>query len=403
MGKSFDIKNLDWYLISIVMMLIFSGMVVIYSATNAMGSDSMHTFYRQILWFGIGLVFAVIMYLIPTKILFALAYVLYTFSVVLLTYVLFQDTGSSLERWINIGGISFQPSEFAKLAVVLALARFLSQSKIEQNKLKDFLVVLLLIAVPVYLVKEQPDLGTSLVFLSLIIPMLYWAGIQSFTLFVLISPFVSILASSNKYFFLLWMLIVVGVLYYSKKTLIVILGLFILNISVGVMTPYIWNKLEPYQQQRLLSVLDPSKDPQGSGYQVLQSLNAIGSGGISGKGFMKGTQTQLRFLPEQHTDFIFSVLGEEFGFIGISIILLLFFLLIVRLITIATRVKNRFDCLIVTGFASILLFHVLVNTGMTVGIMPVTGLPLPYLSSGGSFLISTMGMTGLVLNVAYSK
>jgi len=363
----------------------------------------METFYNQLLWFVMGLVLATIIFMIPSKILFAFAYIFYAVSIFLLLYVLYQGKVGGLERWIRVAGFTFQPSEFAKIAVVIALARFLSQCKLNQNKLKDYLTVFIMVGLPVYLIKEQPDLGTSLVYLAIIIPMLYWAGIQPFILFVLVSPFASILASSNYYFFLVWMLIVLGVLYFSKKTLLIIIGLFILNISVGVMTPYLWNKLKPYQQQRILSVLDPQKDPKGTGYQVLQSLNAIGSGGTNGKGFMKGTQTQLRFLPEQHNDFIFSVLGEESGFAGVSITLLLFFLLILRMIIIAASMKGKFESLIVIGFASIIMFHVFVNTGMTVGLMPVTGLPLPLLSSGGSFLICMMMMIGITLNVAYDR
>ncbi len=403
METTFDIKRLDWFLIIIVLSLILIGLVVIFSATTAMGPENISTFYRQLIWFGIGLTVAVLMFFVPSKVLFAFSYILYGISIVILIYVLFQARIGGLERWIRIGGFQFQPSEFAKLAVVMALARYLSQCKLEQNKLKDLIVVFIFVAIPVYLVKEQPDLGTSLVYLSLIIPVLYWAGIQPFTLFVLISPFISIIASSNFYFFLIWMLIVLGVLFYSRKTLIVLIGLFLINISVGVMTPYLWNKLHSYQQQRILSVLDPQKDPQGTGYQVLQSLNAIGSGGIKGKGFRQGTQTQLRFLPEQHNDFIFSVLGEEFGFTGVSVTLLLFFLLIIRMLTIAANQKELFEGLIVIGFASIILFHVFVNTGMTVGILPVTGLPLPFLSSGGSFLISSMTMMGIVVRIAYNK
>jgi len=403
MNRTFNVTQLDWKLISVMFLIILIGMIVIYSSSAGMESGNERTFYRQLIWLCLGLVLATVAFIVPAKLLFAFAYIIYFFAVLLLVIVLMQGKSSGLERWIGIGGLRFQPSEFAKIAVVVAVARFLSQYKVGQNNLKNLLIVFALVAVPLYLVKEQPDLGTSLVYMAIIIPMLYWAGIHPFILFVLISPLISVIASGYFYFFLVWMLIVLAVLFLSRKTLIVVLGLFILNISVGVMTPYLWNKLKPYQQERILNVLDPKKDPRGTGYQVLQSLNAIGSGGITGKGFMKGTQTQLRFLPEQHTDFIFSVLGEEFGFAGVSITLLLFSLLIIRMVSIAASVKSRFEGLIVIGFASVILFHIFVNTGMTVGIMPVTGLPLPFLSSGGSFLISMILMMGIVLNIAYNR
>lgn len=402
MEKSFDITKLDWYLISLVLGLIAIGMIVIYSAAAAMGSGDLTTFYKQLIWFGIGLLAAAVAFMIPSKIYFAFAYVFYGITLFVLAYVLLQG---GIERWIRIGGFTLQPSEFAKITVVIVLARFLSQSKLSQNNWKDYIGIALLVSIPVYMVKEQPDLGTSMVYMSVVIPMLFWAGIQPFILFAIISPVISVIASSTGSYivFLLWMLIVLAILYLSKKPLILLIALFLINISVGVMTPYLWNKLKPYQQNRILSVLDPQKDPKGTGYQVLQSLNAIGSGGPTGKGYMEGTQTQLRFLPEQHNDFIFSVLGEEFGFVGVSVALLLFFLLINRLFSIAASMKGEFEGLIVIGAASILLFHVSVNTGMTVGIMPVTGLPLPFLSSGGSFLISMMALMGLVVNLAYNK
>ncbi|MFC1477673.1 rod shape-determining protein RodA [candidate division KSB1 bacterium] len=403
MDRTFNIKELDWYLIILTLLLITIGFAVIYSATSAMGPQDINTCYKQVLWFFIGLIFVILIFLLPTKVIYAFAYFAYILALLGLIIVLFQTKTRGVERWIGFAGISIQPSEFAKIAVITALARFLSQSKINQNRLRDLVGTFILVGIPIYLVNKQPDLGTSMVFLALIIPMLYWTGVPTFTLFVLISPFISTIASFNFYFFLIWMLIVVGVLILSKKPLIVIIGLFAVNISVGIAADPLWKTLTPYQQKRILSVLDKEKDPMGASYQGLQSLYAIGSGGLEGKGFKKGTQSQLRFLPKQHNDFIFSVLGEELGFVGVSIVLLLFYLLIVHLITIAANLKNIFESLFVVGYATILLFHVSVNTLMTVGWFPVTGLPLPFLSSGGSFLITLMIMTGIVLNFNYNK
>ena len=404
MDRTISFKELDWFIITLVIILSLVGILIIYSTNSGMDLQSQSgIFNKQIIWLIAGILACSLMLVTPTKMLFALAYPLYGVALVGLIIVLAQGGGAGSERWIHIGGLTIQPSEFAKIAVVIALARYLSQSKIQSSKLKDLVIVFALVAIPVYLIKEQPDLGTSLVFLSIIIPLLYWAGIQPFTLFILISPFLSVITSFKFIYFLIWMLIIIGVLYLSQKRLIVIIGLFLVNISVGLVTPELWNSLKPYQQQRIKILIDPQQDARGTGYQVIQSMNAIGSGGLTGRGFKKGTQTQLKFLPEQSTDFIFSVLGEEFGFVGISSVLIMFFLLLSRFLTVAANSRYRFESLMVIGFTSIILFHVFVNTGMTVNLMPVTGLPLPFLSYGGSFLMSLYLMTGITLNVARKK
>ncbi len=404
MAKEFQVKKLDWQLIILVILLTLIGFGLIYSAKAGIDEvNPANDFQKQIIWFVLGVSLAITMIFIPTKILFGFAYIIYGLSLLTLMLVIFQDYGQGSERWFRIGSIGIQPSEFAKIAVVVGLARYLSQVKIQNINLKYFAIIFLMVALPVYLIKEQPDLGTSLVFLSLIIPLLYWAGIRPFVLFVILSPFLSIVTSFHFLFVLVWMMLVIAVLYLSQKRLSVVIGLFLVNIAVGVITPELWDHLKPYQQQRIKILFDPQQDSRGTGYQVIQSMHAIGSGGLNGKGFLKGTQTQLRFLPEQKTDFIFSVLAEEFGFIGVAAVLLLYFLLIAKMLSIASMVRENFDGLIVIGFTSIILFHIFVNTGMTVNIMPVTGLPLPFLSYGGSFLISLYLMTGITLNISYKR
>ena len=404
MAKEFQVKKLDWQLIILVILLTLIGFVLIYSAKAGVDEvNPANDFQKQIIWFVLGVSLAITMIFIPTKILFGFAYIIYGLSLLTLMLVIFQDYGQGSERWFRIGSIGIQPSEFAKIAVVVGLARYLSQVKIQNINLKYFAIIFLMVALPVYLIKEQPDLGTSLVFLSLIIPLLYWAGIRPFVLFVILSPFLSIVTSFHFLSVLVWMMLVIAVLYLSQKRLSVVIGLFLVNIAVGVITPELWDNLKPYQQQRIKILFDPQQDSRGTGYQVIQSMHAIGSGGLNGKGFLKGTQTQLRFLPEQKTDFIFSVLAEEFGFIGVAAVLLLYFLLIAKMLSIASMVRENFDGLIVIGFTSIILFHIFVNTSMTVNIMPVTGLPLPFLSYGGSFLITLYLMTGITLNISYKR
>jgi rod shape determining protein RodA len=199
------------------------------------------------------------------------------------------------------------------------------------------------------------------------------------------------------------MLTITIILILSGKKPIILVAVFLLNIVVGIVTPYLWNQLRPYQQQRILTFINPEQDPKGAGYQIIQSQVAIGSGGLWGKGYMNGTQTHLRFLPAQHTDFIFSVIGEEFGFVGVSAILLLFMLLIIRLIAIAGAIRQSFESMVVIGVATIILFHVIINIGMTIGMAPVTGLPLPFLSYGGSSLVANLIMMGIVLNISRTK
>jgi len=199
------------------------------------------------------------------------------------------------------------------------------------------------------------------------------------------------------------MLTITIILILSGKKPRIWVAVFLLNIFVGIITPYLWNQLRPYQQQRILTFINPEQDPKGAGYQIIQSQVAIGSGGLWGKGYMNGTQTHLRFLPAQHTDFIFSVIGEEFGFVGVSAILLIFMLLIIRLIAIAGAIRQSFESMVVLGIATIILFHVMINIGMTIGMAPVTGLPLPFLSYGGSSLMANLIMMGIILNISRTK
>jgi rod shape determining protein RodA len=402
MAREFSIRELDWYLISLVIILLIFGFLALYSA-QVWVEDQSKDFQRQLLWFCFGIIAAITVFLIPTKVLFAFAYVFYGIAFFLLIAVLKIGVGKAAASWIRIGGMCFQPSEFAKIAIVIALARYLSQCKLHQNRLKDLIIIFLLIIPPIILIKKQPDLGTSLVLLFVNLPLLFWAGIQPFTLFVLVSPVLSVITSFKFNLFLLWMGIVAAVLYFSRKTLLIVVGLFLLNIAVGLITDKIWDHLEDYQKKRIEVMFKPLQYAKGSGYQVVQSVNAIGSGGFTGKGYLKGTQTKLKYLPMQNTDFIFSIIGEEFGFIGIFIILLVYFLLISRMVTIAVNAHERFESLLVIGFTSVIGFHIIVNTAMTVNIMPVTGLPLPFLSYGGSFLVTLMTMIGIVLRIEYKR
>jgi rod shape determining protein RodA len=247
---------------------------------------------------------------------------------------------------------------------------------------------------------KQPDFGTAIVYGFIAIPMLYWSGIRSFYLFSVIAPVISIIAAFNLLIFSIWMTVLLVIIYFSQPRIIHGVAHFIANISCGIMAPYIWNNiLYHHQKERILTLLNPMRDPQGAGYQVIQSIIAIGSGGLWGKGPGQGTQTQLRYLPVRDTDFIISVIGEEMGLAGIFIILFCFFIMLYWIITYAASISNRFSSLVLVGFVSILFIHFTVNLGMTVGLLPVTGLPAPFLSYGGSFLLTCTIILAMVNSI----
>lgn len=393
MGQKFDFLT-----IIITIILVITGLFAINSATY--GSETNGYFTKQLLWAISGFVIMVITVFLPIKFIHRFSYLIYGLSIILLILVyFFGQAGQGAERWLILGPIRIQPSELAKLSTLLAVGKFLSTKYADVNRFKYLSIAVALIIFPFILIARQPDLGTALVFLAIIIPILFWAGINWFYLFVIIGPILTMILSFNLWAFMGLMLFIVLILYLSKKKIAIVLLIFFLNIGVGIATPTIWNQLHPYQQKRILTFVNPEQDPRGAGYQIIQSQVAIGSGGFWGKGYLKGSQTHLRFLPAQHTDFIFSVIGEEFGFFGIAIILLLYLFLILRFVFLASSVRQQFGSLVVIGIATIMAFHIVVNVGMTIGLAPVTGLPLPFLSYGGSFLLANLLMVGIVLNI----
>ncbi len=391
--------QIDFILVGLVALLVGIGLVAVYSATHIPGLGQSHYFSKQVVFALLGGILMFAIAFTPFKLIQRISYPLYGLSVFLLILVpIIGVKGFGAERWIAIGSVKLQPSELAKLTTVLAVARYLSNPDVNINRLKHLLVTFAIIFVPFILIARQPDLGTSLVFLAMLIPFLFWAGLNWFILFVLIAPLVTALVAFNFYAFLIWMLIVSAILFLSRQKPLILLIIFLAHIIVGLSTPALWGQLRPYQKQRILTFANPEADPQGAGYQIIQSKVAIGSGGIWGKGFLNGTQTQLKFLPAQHTDFIFSVIGEEFGFVGISLVLLLFTVLFLYMYYLARNMKSVYASLGLVGITTVLSFHVVVNIGMTVGLAPVTGLPLPFISYGGSFLLAVIIMMGFVLN-----
>jgi len=397
-------KKIDWILVLITGAFLVIGLLAIYSATYTAQGAGGANFSRQLTIATLGFFVMLGMAFVPFRWLQRLTFIFYGGSLLLLVLVFFIGTkGYGAERWIIIAGIKLQPAELAKLATVMAVAAYVADYDVNVNRFRHFAVVAVLVFLPMLLIARQPDLGTSLVFLAMFVPLLYWAGLNWFALFIIVAPVFTLIVSFNSYAFLIWMLVVSAILFLSRRKPLILTGIFVFHIVVGLLTPVMWNQLRPYQQKRLLTFANPESDPHGAGYQIIQSKVAIGSGGLWGKGYLNGTQTQLKFLPAQHTDFIFSVIGEEWGFTGVLIIISLFFALLLYLLHLAVQVRSAFASLTLVGIATVLFFHIFVNIGMTVGLAPVTGLPLPFISYGGSFLVVTLLMMGMAHNFSANR
>lgn len=381
--------------------LITFGLVAIYSAT--FGNELVAgNFNKQLISASVGILLVLAIMYTPSKYIAMSSYIIYGIVLVLLIAVIFL--GKKIKgqtSWFSVGGFGVQPSEFAKVATVLALAYFLSNKNKEADvtKFRDFMYAVAICLVPVALIMLQPDMGTTLVFLFLILPVLYWAGMPNYIMFFIVAPAITaITAFLGTWYFVAAVIFIVAMMMVFKKNILISVIIVCISIASGLSVNMVYNKLQPYQQKRIQSMFNPESDPLGAGYNVIQSKIAIGSGGISGKGFMQGTQTQLKYIPEQWTDFIFCMVGEEFGFIGSIAVVLLFLILIWQTIHIAYVCKNQFLSICCIGFATIFSFHILINLGMIMGIMPVIGIPLPFMSYGVSFLLSNLIMLGIILN-----
>jgi rod shape determining protein RodA len=310
------------------------------------------------------------------------------------------NSAKGAQRWISIAGIQVQPSEFAKVGLIITLAAILHRRP--ANTLPTFLSALAITAPPWFLVFIQPDLGTSLVFGAISLGMLYWANANPGWLILLASPIIAaILYSVNEPIWLVWAVVmgIVGWLTLPLRWVSSVLAIGV-NIGSGLLGQVFWGILKPYQKDRLIVFLDPEKYPLGAGYHLIQSRIAIGAGEFWGQGLNQGTQTQLNFIPEQHTDFIFSSIGEELGFFGSICLLLTFLLVCWRLLQVARQAQNNFGSLLAIGVFAMISFQTIVNISMTIGIAPVTGIPLPWMSYGRSALITNFIALGLVESVA---
>ena len=379
------------------------GMAALSSATHSMegGNGISSLMIRQLLWLGIGMAACVLAIAMPIRFLQAFSYLLYIAAVLALIIVLvLGKVGTGAERWIVIGPMRFQPSELAKVALILSLARLLTERAKEWNRFRTLITATIMTVLCLGLVLIEPDLGTAMVYPIILFIMLFWAGVPPLILLIMASPVAIIPAGFHWLSLAIALIVIAIVLYLTRTRFMITISVLAVLMAIGLATPTLWSHLHPYQQRRILSFLNPGSDPTGSAYQLIQSKVTIGSGGFAGKGFLKGTQTHLKFLPEQHTDFIFSVLGEEFGFLGSVLVLGAYLILVMQAFLLSAKVRNAFMGAMCAGIAAFFLIHCFVNIGMALGMLPVTGLPLPFLSYGGSMLVSSWLLVGLMTSAA---
>ena len=399
--------TIDWPLLISALLLSLYGIAIVYSAGQTdIRTSALGVWKQQLVWLGLGLVGAYAMSRASVRMLDWLAVPMYGLTAVLLLYLVFfgkgAGTAASTKSWLAIGGVRLgQPAELAKLTVVLMLAKVLAGTKEPPKSLVELWKPALIIGIPWLLILGQPDLGSAMVLVGIFFAMLFWSGISWRLLLLVASPVISLLLTARTSLWGAWFLLLLALVIWYKPYLWE--GVFVVaaNVIMGVVAPILWDGLKPYQQARFLVFLNPAADPQRSGYHVIQSQIAIGSGGWFGQGFTDGSQKRLAFLPEQHTDFIFAVVGEELGFMGVTLALALFLILFVRIVKIAERANDSFSSLVAFGLLASWFVHVLVNVGMTLNLMPITGIPLPFFSYGGSFMLASWMAVGVLLRVAH--
>jgi rod shape determining protein RodA len=400
---------LDPALVIAVFLLTVFGIAMVYSAGVVYVPNPVTQFawVRQSAWFLIALAAFTVVARVPLRWIEWVSVPAYVVSLVLLAATLVIGSGAGtaagVESWINLGPLRFQPSEVAKIATILVLARLLGQREKPLSSLRDIVAPASLVGMPLALVMLQPDLGTALAFIGILFAVLYWAGTPVALLALLASPGLGLILSFDTRIWSGYILGVVVFLYLYRYRLFFFesVAVILANFAAGTIARPLWSSLAPYQQNRILVYLDPGVDPRGAGYQIIQSMVAIGSGGLRGKGFTQGTQKRFDFLPEQHTDFIFSVVGEELGFLGTALAILAFGYVLSRLVVMAQRVSDPFAGLVLLGIFGAWLVHIFVNVGMTVGLVPITGIPLPFVSYGGTFLLMSWVAVALAVRVAH--
>lgn len=400
--------RIDWILIACWVMLTVAGLVAIYSATQGPVAEYLpdhiqRNFANQLTWFFISIVVLIGVQFTAPRTFQQVSYLFYIICLILAVVTIFWGVEvSGAKRWFVLGGIRFQISELLKLATILAVANYLtSRRNISAERIGTALMAVVLMAIPSVLIILQNDTGTALVLIAIIPIMLFWSGVPYGISLLMISPPIVTYFSILGWFWGILAVVVLTLIIFAvqRRPWMIVASAAMGGLVVVGVQMFMYRILQPYQQQRIEAFTNPTMDPQGAGWNVMQAKTAIGSGGLTGQGFMEGTQTQLRFLPEQWTDFIFPVIAEEFGFIGASIVLLLFGILLMRLLNSAIEHKNPFAQLVLVGVATIFFMHVLINIGSATGLFPVIGLPLPFLSYGGSAFLANTLMLAVCLNL----
>ena len=398
-----DAPLVDWPLLLATLGLLTIGLLTVYSATSVPGAHQ-GLWMKQLAWCGLAFAAACLVAGIHYRLYDSLAWPLYGLSLLLLVAVLAVGTTKlGARRWIALGPLQFQPSELAKLATTFVLARFFDHSRLDLRRPRWWLPPLLIVLVPFALVAKEPDLGTALSFPVMLLALYFWAGMPAGQLLLGVSPIFNValffVTGSIGWFIGLFAVL----LAFARPRLGLLLLVLGLNGAVTFTLPHLWNHLHDYQKRRIETFVNPENDPTGSGYQIIQSKIAIGSGGVLGKGYLKGSQKALAFLPMRHTDFIYSVVGEELGFLGALTVVVLYVVVIVRGFRLAAVARDGFASLMAVGIVTALCFTILVNMLMTVGWAPVTGIPLPFLSYGGTALVVNCLQIGLLQNVALRR
>ena len=403
------VRQLDKGLFVSVVALALYGLATLYSAGQTDVPTFVTTIWKQqVVWLSLGLIGAGLIFRTSPRMLEWATPFAYGITLFLLLLTLFIGTGAGTaagsKSWIAIGGHRFgQPAELAKLATILMLARWLAAQREAPATLRDLIIPGIIAGFPCLLVLKQPDLGSAIVFIAILFLVLFWAGTKPSLLVLLASPVIGLVLAFSTVAWGIWIAVLAALLLWWRPYLWEGVAIMGLNVLGGVLALPFWNRLAPYQQNRLLAFLNPDVDPRAAGWHVIQSKVAVGSGGLLGKGFTEGTQKRLAFLPAQHTDFIFSVVGEELGFVGVLVALCLFAWLLFGLLRVARRATDPFSSLCVFGIAGLFFTHIVENVGMTINLMPITGIPLPFFSYGGSFLLACSIGVGIALRVAWES
>lgn len=399
--------KLDWTSIVVWAAIVTFGLVAIYSATRGPAAEHLlltvqNNFDRQLMWIGISLVIMILVLLLPVRFWQSMAYPAYAISLLLILVALLLGREiNGAKSWIFIGPVSLQSSELAKVGTMLALAQLFGSAREQGNVLARTFLGVGLLALPALLIVLQNDTGTALVFLGVVPFVLFWSGVPLSVVAILVSPpvagYLAVVHAPTAIVFAI--LFTLAMYFGTRQKSLAIASAVVAGGTTAVTSLALTSILQPHQVARIVSFLDPEAYRFTSGFHVIQARAAIGSGGFTGKGFMQGTQTQMAFVPEQSTDFVFSVIGEEFGFVGSFLLLALLGFLMVRIVILGIESRHQFAILFAAGTAGILFIHVLINIGMAVGMMPVIGIPLPFVSYGGSAMLANTALLAIVLNL----